>query len=100
LYNGVMAIETTYTRLRDNLATVLDQVANDQEVLIVRRRGAPAVALIPAKELAGFMETAHLLRSPTNAKRLLRAHRRAERGKGTPSTVGRLRREMGLGAAK
>ena len=43
-----MAIETTYTRLRDNLATVLDQVANDQEVVIVRRRGAPDVALIPA----------------------------------------------------
>jgi hypothetical protein len=33
-----MAIETTYTRLRDNLASVLDQVANDPEVVIVRRR--------------------------------------------------------------
>ena len=95
-----MAIETTYTRLRDNLATVLDQVANDQEVVIVRRRGVPDVALVPAEELAGLMETAHLLQSPANAKRLLRALRRAERGKGMPSTVDQLRREMNLGAAK
>ncbi len=77
-----MAIETTYTRLRDNLASVLNQVADDQEVVIVRRRGAPDVALIPAEELTGLMETAHLLRSPANAKRLLRALRRAERAEG------------------
>jgi antitoxin YefM len=96
----VMAIETTYTRLRDNLASVLDQVANDQEVVIVRRRGAPDVALIPAEELAGFMETAHLLRSPANAKRLLTALRRAKRREGKTSTLEQLRRETGLGAAK
>jgi antitoxin YefM len=95
-----MAIETTYTRLRDNLASVLDQVANDQEVVIVRRRGAPDVALIPAEELAGFMETAHLLRSPANAKRLLTALRRAKRREGKTSTLEQLRRETGLGAAK
>jgi antitoxin YefM len=95
-----MAIETTYTRLRDNLASVLDQVVQNQEVVIVRRRGSPDVALIPAEELAGLMETAHLLRSPTNARRLLTALRRAERGRGKTSTVERLRREMGLGTAK
>jgi antitoxin YefM len=71
-----MAIGTTYARLRDNLATVLNQVADDREVVIVRRRGAPDVALIPAEELTSLMETAHLLRSPANAKRLLRARRR------------------------
>jgi antitoxin YefM len=91
-----MAIETTYTRLRENLASVLDQVSEDQEVVIVRRRGAPDVALIPAEELSGLMETAHLLRSPANAKRLLTALRRSERRKGKPSTVQQLRREMGV----
>jgi antitoxin YefM len=95
-----MATETTYTRLRDNLASVLDQVGEDQDVVIVRRRGAPDVALIPAEELVGLMETAHLLRSPANAKRLLTAMQRAERKKGKSSTVELLRREMGLGAAK
>jgi antitoxin YefM len=91
-----MAIETTYTRLRENLASVLDQVSEDQEVVIVRRRGAPDVALIPAEELSGLMETAHLLRSPANAQRLLTALRRSERRKGKPSTVQQLRREMGV----
>jgi antitoxin YefM len=95
-----MAIETTYTRLRDNLSTVLDQVGEDQEVVIVRRRGSPDVALIPAEELAGLMETAHLLRSPINAKRLLTALRRTERRKGKASTVEQLRRGLGLGPAK
>jgi antitoxin YefM len=95
-----MAIETTYTHLRENLATVLDQVVQDQEVVIVRRRGSPDVAMVPAEELSGLMETAHLLRSPANAKRLLTALRRSERRKGTASSVAQLRREMGLGAAK
>jgi antitoxin YefM len=92
-----MAIETTYTRLRDNLASVLDQVGDDHEVVIVRRRGSPDVALIPADELAGLMETAHLLRSPENARRLLTALGRVGRRKGKASTVDQLRGEFGLG---
>ena len=95
-----MAIETSYTRLRDNLATVLDQVVDDQEVVIVRRRGSPDVALIPAQELSSLMETAHLLRSPANAKRLLSALRRVDRRKGKTSSVEQLRRETGLGTTK
>lgn len=92
-------VETTYTSLRERLASVLDQVANDQEVVIVRRRGAKDVALVPAEELAGLMETAHLLRSPKNARRLLTALQRAARGKRRPESAEKLRREMGLGPA-
>jgi prevent-host-death family protein len=55
-----MAIETTYTNLQQNLARVLDQVVEDQETVIVRRKKSGDVALIPASELAGLMETAHL----------------------------------------
>ena len=94
-----MPVETTYTRLRERLASVLDQVANDQEVVIVRRRGAKDVALVPAEELTSLMETAHLLRSPRNAQRLLATLGRAARGKGKPESVDKLRREMGLGTA-
>ncbi len=93
-----MPVETTYTSLRERLASVLDQVANDQEVVIVRRRGAKDVALIPAEELASLMETAHLLRSPRNAERLRAALRRATGRKGKPASVAKLRREVGLGA--
>ncbi|HZT30315.1 MAG TPA: type II toxin-antitoxin system Phd/YefM family antitoxin [Bryobacteraceae bacterium] len=92
-----MAIETTYTRLRENLASVLDQVVDQQETVVVRRKGARDVALVPASELAGLIETAHLLRSPRNARRLLAALRRAEQGKAKPGSVAELRREM-LGA--
>ena len=69
-----MAIETTYTALRENLATFLDRVTDDREVLVVkRRRGQRDVAIIAADELSSLMETAYLLRSPRNAERLLQA---------------------------
>ena len=95
-----MPIETTYTHLRDRLASVLDRIVEDQEVVIVRRRGAKDVALVPAAELAGLLETAHLLRSPRNARRLLAALRRAKAGRGKPEPVAKLRREMGLEPAR
>ncbi|HTR66170.1 MAG TPA: type II toxin-antitoxin system Phd/YefM family antitoxin [Terriglobales bacterium] len=92
--------ETTYTNLRQSLASFLDRVADDREVVIVRRRGDRRVALVPADELAGLMETAHLLRSPRNARRLLTALRRAAAGKGKAEAPEKLRREMGLGAGR
>lgn len=89
-----MPTETTYTSLRENLASVLDQVVDQQEIVIVRRRGARDVALLPAAELAGLIETAHLLRSPRNARRLQSALRRAEQGRTKPGTAAALRREI------
>lgn len=88
--------ETTYTNLRQSLASVLDRVANDHEVVMVRRKGERTVAIIPASELAGLMETAHLLRSPKNAQRLLSALQRAVGRKGKAEPLDKLRREMGL----
>lgn len=93
-------MQTTYTSLRENLASILDQVIQDQEPVIVRRKGSKDVALIPASELAGLMETAHLLRSPRNARRLLTAIARAEKGKGTRMTVEQLRRESRLESSR
>lgn len=49
-----MPVETTYTRLKQRLDSALAQVANDQEVIIVRRRGASDVALVPAEELSSL----------------------------------------------
>ena len=91
-----MAIETTYTRLRDDLASILDRVVDDQEAVIVRRRGSRDVALVPATELAGLLETAHLLRSPKNAQRLVAALRRAEKGQGKPESFDGMKREFGI----
>ena len=91
-----MPVETTYTRLRQGLAATLRQVVSDQEVVIVRRKGGEDVALVPAQELAGLIETAHLLRSPRNAQRLLRALRRAEQRKGKPEPLEKFRHTMKL----
>jgi antitoxin YefM len=66
----------------------------------VRRRSAKDVALVPAEELAGLMETAHLLRSPKNARRLLAALRRSEGRTARPESVEKLRQEMGLGPSR
>jgi antitoxin YefM len=70
-------------------------VFDDQEVVIVCRKGERDVALVPATELAGLMETAYLARSPKNAKRLLGALRRAKRGQLRAMSMERVRREVG-----
>ncbi|MBZ5624466.1 MAG: type II toxin-antitoxin system Phd/YefM family antitoxin [Acidobacteriia bacterium] len=93
-----MAFETTCTSLRENLARVLDRVVADNEVAIVRRKGAKDVALLPAKELAGYVETAHLLRPPRSARRLLTALHRAEKRQGKVMSIEELLREIGLEA--
>ncbi len=87
-------METTYSSLRENLSSFLDKVIDDREVVIVKRKGLESVALVPALELSGLMETAHLLRSPRNAQRLLTALRRAKTGKAKPQSMDYLRREL------
>lgn len=73
-----MTIETTYSAARDQLKALMDTVVEDREVVLVRRRNGGDVALVAADELEGLLETAHLLRSPRNAARLLSALQRAE----------------------
>ncbi len=91
-----MTIQTTYTHARAHLASLIDEVAKNREVVIIQRRGSEDVAMIAADELAGILETAHLLRSPTNAERLLSALERVRKGTGTPQTIDELRDEVGL----
>lgn len=63
---------------------------------MINRRGHEDVALISAAELSGLTETAHLLRSPKNAQRLLKALQRAQAATEKPDTVENLRKEMGV----
>jgi antitoxin YefM len=88
--------ETTYTQARANLATLCDDVAGGREIVIIRRRGARDVALVAADELESLIETAHLLRSPKNATRLLTALQRARAKRLKPLPVESLRKEFGL----
>jgi antitoxin YefM len=91
-----MAIQTTYTHARESLASLLDEVTKNREVVIIQRRGSEDVAMITADELAGVLETAHLLRSPKNAKRLLSALARVRKGSGSHQTIDDLRNEVGF----
>lgn len=91
-----MTIQTTYTQARANFATLCDEVTNNREVVIIQRRGAEAVALISEGELAGLLETAHLLRSPANADRLLTALARARKRTTPAQSIEELRQTVGL----
>jgi antitoxin YefM len=91
-----MTIHTTYTHVRARLATLMDEVTKNREVVIIKRRGSEDVAMITAEELAGILETAHLLRSPSNAQRLLTALDRVRKKAGVPQTIDELRNEVGF----
>ena len=89
-----MLAETTYTQARAHLAALCDQVTNDQQPIIIKRRNAEAVAIVALAELYSLEETAHLLRSPKNAERLLTALQKAQTGKEKPQTIEELRKEL------
>ena len=90
------ALVEAYTNARANLAALCDEAASSREPVIIHRRGAEDVALISAAELRSLVETAHLLRSPENARRLLEALGRALKGDYPTESVAKLRRELGL----
>ena len=94
-----MTHETTYSNARAHLAALMDQVTDTREPIVIRRRGAEPVALVAADELAGWMETAYLLRSPKNARRLPDASQRAAAGEGIPLNTEQLRERLGLDGA-
>jgi antitoxin YefM len=91
-----MAIETTYSNARNNLASLLAQVTDDREIVVINRRGQEDVAMVSASELSSLLETAHLLRSPKNAQRLLKALNRAQAKTQKPSSIENLRKEFGV----
>jgi len=91
-----MPIQTTYSQARQTLAELCNRAAEDREVVIIKRRKAGSVALISAEELSSLLETAHLLRSPRNAERLMKAYLRAKSKPGKPQTVAALREELRL----
>lgn len=95
-----MAHTTTYTDARNNLATLMDEVVENREIVRITRRNGGDVALIDAHELDSILETLHLVRSPKNARRLLAAVDDARLGKGDPQDIGALRAEMARGKAK
>ena len=91
-----MAIKTSYSHARENLASLWDEVESSREPAVIQRRGHEDMALLPAEELSSLRETAYLLRSPQNALRLLSALARGRRGKTKATDLAALRVALGL----
>mgnify|MGYP001332582179 FL=1 len=88
--------EITYTQARANLAKLLNDVIENREIVIIRRRKGEDAALIAASELSSLVESAYLLRSPANAERLLTALNDALKRENEPMSIKDLQREVGL----
>jgi antitoxin YefM len=91
-----MAEHISYSKARSELARLCNLVAEDREVVYITRRSKPDVALISMEELSSLLETAHLLRSPKNARRLLSALNDALAGMGIPSKLEELKQDIGF----
>ena len=66
-------ISTSYTDARQNLASLLNRIEEENSVALITRRGHKDIAILPAEELIALTESLHLLRSPKNAQRLFAA---------------------------
>lgn len=74
----------SYTESRARYADVLDSVINDREEVVITRAGHDPVVIVSLADYESLRETAYLMRSPANARRLLDAMERLEAGSGQP----------------
>lgn len=72
----------TYSTARAKLADTMDRVCNDHEPIIITRSGQQAVVMMALDDYKALEETAYLLRSPKNARRLLESIAALESGRG------------------
>lgn len=72
----------SYTESRARYAEVLDSVVNDREEVVITRAGHEPVVIVSLADFESLRETAYLMRSPANARRLLDAMERLEAGEG------------------
>lgn len=79
----------TYSAARAKLASTMDRVCNDHEALIITRGGEQSVVMISLEDFTSLEETAYLLRSPANAKRLIAAVEMLGSGKGKERKLAR-----------
>jgi antitoxin YefM len=73
----------TYTAARQNLAETIQRVCEDHAPVIITRRRDQAVVMMSVEDYASLEETAYLLRSPKNARRLREAVAQLQSGKGS-----------------
>ena len=77
----------TYTAARENLASTMDRVCLDHDPVIITRNRDQAVVMLSLDDYESLQETAYLLRSPANAKRLLNSIESLDSGKGIKKRI-------------
>lgn len=73
----------TYTEARQNLAKTMDKVCEDHETVIVTRKKSNSVVIMSLEDYEALEETAYLLRSPKNTRRLIESIAQLEEGNGS-----------------
>ncbi len=86
----------SYSKLRANLKSALDRAVDDHEVIVVERAKGGDAVLLSREDYNSLNETAYLLRSPANAKRLLNAVNRAKATRKVFKSTKKLRDAVGL----
>lgn len=72
----------SYTESRARYAEMLDGVIDDREEVVITRAGHEPVVVVSLADYESLRETAYLMRSPANARRLIDAMERLEAGRG------------------
>jgi len=71
----------TYTAAREGLASTMDRVCEDHDPVVITRNRDQAVVMMSLEDYESLQETAYLMRSPANARRLLKSIRNSKEGK-------------------
>ena len=77
----------TYTAAREKLASTMDAVCNDHSPVIITRNRDQSVVMLSLEDYESLEETAYLMRSPNNAKRLVEAIHALETGNGVSRNI-------------
>jgi antitoxin YefM len=72
---------TTYTSFKRKMKSYLDEATSGKSPLYVKRASGGNIVILAESEYSSIMETLHLLKSPKNATRLLRAIEQYEQEK-------------------
>lgn len=72
----------TYTEAREKLSEIIERVCDDHDPYIITKRRDKAVVVMSLEDYESLAETAYLLRSPRNARRLLESIKELEEGRG------------------
>ena len=94
--NNILTRKTTYSQTITNLESILEEVVERGEIIVIERKDGKNVALIAEEELSSLLESVYLLRSPENAKRLFRALEWSESEVEESQTVEELKEELGI----